>query len=1261
MVTSAPDLLPLHLVQEYVQSLPNPTYLQRYCAGLEPRREELFIDVSRWDLQYEVLSWCPFTLYISANPVFGQDAPKEQFALALRTLQYNNSIEEPEGGYRTISFVVSDNYGVSDTVNASVFVQLIDDSPVLNLNLNVNGFNNFVAYTEGQGPLVLANESALSLYDNDNIYLQGARIELRNAPDLDREVLNVSITSQNIVAMYENYTLTLTGNDTVEAYAQVLATVTYENTYAHPGMPDERERQVYFYVSDGEKNSDPAVAIISFTGVNDRPHLYVNGFSENNYEVNFFEEEGPVVIVHPNLCLHDEDNSSIAYITARITNNEDGPLEFLAVDRIVLEEVLEQNMNNQDKVIEVTNLIPNVTYNSATAELYITGLDSIEEYFYVLRNITYDNIADEPDTETRIIEFIVNDGELDSVPVYTQVNITLVNDSPRFNDSITVISPLILEDDTDNLGTSVFEFAYLLIEDDDEIDDRGIAIIGVDTDNGQWQYMAGTGSGWTTIQASTSILQAVLLRADVDNFVRFVPNQDYNGNASMMFIPWDATDLLPDGSIRVAVSMNDTDSLGEETMDLVIQVISVNDAPVLDPSVQPRMTTILEDDVLERDSYGDEVSDFLVALLEDVDEDNLSENQFGIAIIGADVSNGHWEISVNGGMNWTDIGSPSPSSAVVLHSQPAGENRIRFVPTPDYNGQSSFQYLIWDMNTTWPSGTEGIDTTAEDPVTRTFSNASTTAHIDIEPVNDSPILVENGGLTLTAIDEDENPLFNFGTLISGILRGHSEDIDGPAMGVAVVYVDERNGKWVYNCDSSTNWQDFIGGFISYDTLEGPVSQISPRKPNEFSATLLDEDCSIRFLPDENFNTEFDLNGNPRDPTDTPYILLRGWDQTEGASLDISVNTSTTPDNHTNAFSANILPATIEVYSVIDSPVLQLNGEMDNYVTTFVEPVPPERVVLPVPVVNSSLLRLTDVDNATLSLARVFFMTYDGSHESLSVNLSGTSLVASFDNTSSDRVSLLLEPEGNALSAPIESFVAALQTIEYQNTAEEPSTDDRSITFLVHDGIVFNIPPVTTTLRIQLTNDPPELDLNIGLSDLFSFVGYSEGDGAVPLLNPVSVNLLDHDNMILDHARVTITDPYDMNHEVLALSLTSPNISATFNESQLLLQGPASVEEFKNAIASVTYQNTFANPGNPSGLNRTIEFVVNDGTDDSIPAVAYVLFTVVNNAPFLDLNGGGSGLDYTTAFYEEQGPVSVVSQNLTIQDIDNTTLDRKSVV
>ena len=1246
-ISSAPTLPPLHRIVEHVQNLSDPTPLQLYCAGLEDRREELLVTTSNVDLQNEVLSWCPFTLHIFADPTFAHDAPVEQFELALRTLEYNNRIEEPQGGYRTVTFVVSDNFGLSAPVNSSVFVQLINDPPQLDLNDFLPDVNNFVSYTEGQGALVLANSSAVRLIDHDDQYLQGVRVVLVESPDADHEILNATTDGTNITASYVNFTLYLSGNDTRDAYTQVIESVTYTNNYSNPGFPDERERRVYFYVSDGKDESIAAIAIISFTGVNNRPHLDVNGDASGmNYATIFTEEQGPVSIVDQSLILHDEDNSSLAFITVLILDPIDTPLEVLEVDTVMLRRVLEQNVNNHDKVVQITNLVPNMTYDDITGLLYITGLDSIDEYRLVLQTVTYNNLADEPFIGCRTIQFIVNDWELDSDPVNTTVCVRPFNDSPRFNTSVRVISPLILEDQFNNPGISVEDFAFDLVEDDDFPHHRGIAIIEVDSENGQWQFSLDGGSMWGDIPADTNITSAVLLRAELDNFVRFVPNRDFNGNASITFVAWDGHDGMPDGGVRVALSQSQTDPFSEESRTMVLRVVPVNDAPILNTSVQPQMTTIMEDD---HESLGDDVARFLSAVLDDVDV-NITQHEFGIAVIEADIANGFWQVSTSGGANWTNISVPTPESAVVLRSQPQGQNRIRFVPNENFNATTSFQFKIWDLNDTLPSGMLGVNTVV-DSVTGTFSTAYTTAHLAIEPVNDSPVVIE--GATLTTITEDVTT--NPETSVDEILERVFTDIDGVGVGVAVVGVDRRHGDWYYTCDegSSSRYIPFNGGRLEFDTELGFIGQIAPRDPNEFRATLLLARCHIRFVPETDFNTEYNLDGSQRPPSDTPFIRIRGWDTTSGSNMQTGVDTTSQPDDHTNAFSADIVYANISVTSANDVPVLLLSGSSSNYLATFVEPIPPRRTVIPVPVVSPGLT-LTDVDNALLTSVSISFVLYDGSNEGLLIDTTGTTLNYTTDVVGGSYV-LRIVPSGSSGGAPVEEFQTVLRTLRYQNSAEEPDPTERVIRFVVRDGIGIATPPVTS-LAIELVNDPPELDLNANLTDTYTFVSYVEGQGPTRIVDP-SITLVDHDNETLQFVRVTITLPPDMHHEVLGANATGTNITVVpgCNGSELVLQGPASVEDFTTVIATVTYENTFAEPGDPSDMSRTIEFIVNDGKNESIPSFVYLSFGTINNPPFLDVNGNSAGVDFATTFYEERGPVRAVSLDTMIEDIDNNSL------
>ena len=88
----------------------------------------------------------------------------------------------------------------------------------------------------------------------------------------------------------------------------------------------------------------------------------------------------------------------------------------------------------------------------------------------------------------------------------------------------------------------------------------------------------------------------------------------------------------------------------------------------------------------------------------------------GIAVTGVNNTNGDWQYSTDNGTTWTDIGTPTNSSALLLAND--GMTRVRFVPSMDSSGLVSpgITFRAWDGF----SGTAG--TTAD-----TSTNGGSTA------------------------------------------------------------------------------------------------------------------------------------------------------------------------------------------------------------------------------------------------------------------------------------------------------------------------------------------------------------------------------------------------------------------------------------------------------------------------------------------------------------------------------------------------------
>jgi hypothetical protein len=69
---------------------------------------------------------------------------------------------------------------------------------------------------------------------------------------------------------------------------------------------------------------------------------------------------------------------------------------------------------------------------------------------------------------------------------------------------------------------------------------KGIAITGVDTSHGSWEYTLDGGSVWNSL-SGVNIASARLLKSDALHRVRFIPNVNFNGNAEIRYRAWDQT------------------------------------------------------------------------------------------------------------------------------------------------------------------------------------------------------------------------------------------------------------------------------------------------------------------------------------------------------------------------------------------------------------------------------------------------------------------------------------------------------------------------------------------------------------------------------------------------------------------------------------------------------------------------------------------------------------------------------------------------
>src|SRR6185503_7158828 len=127
-----------------------------------------------------------------------------------------------------------------------------------------------------------------------------------------------------------------------------------------------------------------------------------------------------------------------------------------------------------------------------------------------------------------------------------------------------------------------------------------------------------------------------------------------------------------------------------------LNVVGVNDAPVLDPSKSPVLNAINEDAPAPAGLVGTSVTSLVNIALDNVID--VDRGLFlGIAITAADAAKGNWFYSINGGTSWTPLGAVSDASARLLTAGP--NDRLYFKPNADFNGviASALTFRAWDQ------------------------------------------------------------------------------------------------------------------------------------------------------------------------------------------------------------------------------------------------------------------------------------------------------------------------------------------------------------------------------------------------------------------------------------------------------------------------------------------------------------------------------------------------------------------------------------
>jgi hypothetical protein len=233
---------------------------------------------------------------------------------------------------------------------------------------------------------------------------------------------------------------------------------------------------------------------------------------------------------------------------------------------------------------------------------------------------------------------------------------------------------------------------------------------------------------------------------------------------------------------------------------------------------------------------------------------------------------------------------------------------------------------------------------------------------------------------------------------------------------------------------------------------------------------------------------------------------------------------------------------------------------------------------------------------------------------------------------------------------ISELNGALGTLRYQPDPNFNGTD--TLTLFIDDlgnsggGSQTSMDTATITV-----NDVPLLDLDADNSSLATGNDFSqsfeEGGGPVSLVDG-DVTLSDIDSVKLASITVVLANRLEpVPKEDLSADASDAPLAVNWDSGTdtLTINGPGTVADCLTVLSTVKYGNA---ANNPDATTRTITFVANDGTDDSLIATTTLSFSAVNDAPVISSNGGAGTA--TVSIAENAAEVSTVIST----DVDGGT-------
>ena len=331
---------------------------------------------------------------------------------------FSNTLATPSTFNRDIQVSVND--GALDSNFATMHMHVVipppNDTPGLDLDFNnstTSGTGYLTGFTEA-GPPVAIVDTDVRIFDDDDPNFASATITLTN-PDFNDFLTFVGTPPPGIlVSGAFSTTITLTGVASQLDYELALKQIRFNNDSADPSNVT---RTIEIVVNDGTINSNIATALVQVEAVNNSaPAVDLDpddstGTARTTFRTIFTENGPPTQIADTDTTITDVDSTTLVSATITLVNQT-------SFDQLTV-------------TLPLPGGIVASAYDPATGVLTLTGTATLDDYEVALQQIHYTNDNDNPDTQDRLIEVVVNDGVNTSNVAAAVITVVTANDAPE--------------------------------------------------------------------------------------------------------------------------------------------------------------------------------------------------------------------------------------------------------------------------------------------------------------------------------------------------------------------------------------------------------------------------------------------------------------------------------------------------------------------------------------------------------------------------------------------------------------------------------------------------------------------------------------------------------------------------------------------------------------------------------------------------------------------------------------------------------------